>query len=274
MRSSLVSRACAFCAAATFLAAGAVASAQEEGQPERRPEARPAERAPADPAEAERGRASPQASQKNDAALATCLLIDNQVEAALGEFAQKRAESEEVRKFAERMVQEHSQAAETFKRIALAGKADSAAATSPEATRADAPRADAPREEVAPRATREAAARTDRADAYAVNPQAMFFITLKKEMGEQCLQSAQKELGAKKGEDFDRCYMTSQVMAHQHMHDALTVMERHAGQELRQAIAQAKETTEQHLEEAKSIAKKFEGKSEQTTTAKKAASAE
>ena len=86
------------------------------------------------------------------------------------------------------------------------------------------------------------------------------FITLKKEMGEQCLQSAQKELGAKKGWEFDKCYITSQVMAHQHMHDALTVMERHAGQELRQAITQAKETTQQHLEEAKTIAQKFDGK--------------
>jgi predicted outer membrane protein len=247
-----------------MLGAAAVASlgsqlpAQDEGQPAVRPEARKAEREADDEAPAAAGatRRDSKSSGQNDALLATCLLIDNQVEATLAEFAQKRAESDDVRQFAEKMAQEHSQAAESLKRMAMAGNeaAPDKRADSPRADDARADDAATPAKPVEPRT----AAREDGGNA--ANPQATFFVTLKREMGEQCLQSAQKDLGAKKGEDFDKCYIRSQVMAHQHMLDGLTVMERHAGKELKQAIAQAKETTQTHLEEAKAIAMKFEGK--------------
>jgi predicted outer membrane protein len=258
MRIFMGLRAAVMLGAAAVAALGTQLPAQERDEPAARPEASRTEREASDekPA-AERatrrdGSAdSQQAKSQNDALLATCLLIDNQVEAALGEFAQKRAESDEVRQFAEKMAQEHSQAAESLKRLAMAG------VDAKTAKRADTARADNAAAAEAPAESRPGSREEG---ANASNPQAIFFVTLKKEMGEQCLQSAQKELGAKKGEEFDKCYINAQVMAHQHMLDGLTVMERHAGQELKQQIMQAKETTQTHLDEAKEIAKKIEGK--------------
>lgn len=258
---------------AVMLSAGWV-SAQEEGAPERRPEATPAERQAETPED--RAATQGQAGQRQDREaryadywLATCLVIDNQTEAALGQFAQQRAESEEVRQFAEKMAQEHGQMAETLKRFAQPqGGRDEAAPTRDDAaptrddaaaTRDDAAAAARPAQ---PRAGQGAGAQQGRGQRAA-----MFFVSLKKEIADQCLQSAQKELGAKKGEEFDKCYIDSQVMAHQKMVDTLTVFQKHASEEFKATLAQGLETTKGHLEEAKSIAKTLDGKASEQASA-------
>lgn len=290
---------------AVIASAGWVSAQEEEGAPRReegRAEAaqedrpagaqdRPVDAPRRQPGQLQAGQRDYGQSGRTDYFLANCLLIDNQSEAALGQFAQKRAENEEVRQFAEKMAQEHQQAAEMLTRLAQPqGSRDRDASeregAAPAKREGDEP---AKREESAEReeGTRPATPRPEESvtAAQAQIPGqpgqrgaggGQFFLTLKRELAEQCVQSAQKELGAKKGEEFDRCYIGSQIMAHQHMLDALTVFEKHAqGEELKSAIAQAKPNVQAHLDEAKALAKKLEGEAsgEKATGAKTSAKA-
>jgi predicted outer membrane protein len=78
-------------------------------------------------------------------------------------------------------------------------------------------------------------------------------MALKRELGEQCVKSATTELGKKQGTEFDQCYMTHQMMMHQHMLDTLTVFSRHASPELQAVLREGQQTTQQHLTHAKEI---------------------
>jgi hypothetical protein len=167
------------------------------------------------------------------------------------------------------MAQEHGQAAETLQRFAQPqGGREGAAPTRDDAA---APRDDA----AAPRDDAAAARPTQPRPGQGPDAQqgrgqgggGMFFVNLKKEISEQCLQSAQKELGAKKGEEFDKCYIISQVLAHQKMVDTLTVFQKHASEDFKPTLAQGLETAKGHLEHAKEIAKKFEGKASEQASA-------
>jgi predicted outer membrane protein len=265
---------------AVIASAGWVSAQEEEGAPRReaaqedRPadaQDRPADAPRRQPGQLQAGQRDFGQSGRTDYFLANCLLIDNQTEATLGQFAQKRAENDEVRQFAEKMAQEHQQAAEMLTRLAQPqGSRDRDASAREDATREGAE--PAKREEPAERAEGARPATPRPEDSVSASQAQIpgeqgqrggggqFFVSLKKELAEQCLQSAQKELGSKKGEEFDKCYINSQVAAHQHMLDTLTVFEKRAqGEELKSAITQAKPNVQAHLDEAKALAKKLEG---------------
>src|SRR6185312_13484256 len=59
---------------------------------------------------------------------------------------------------------------------------------------------------------------------------------LKREIADQCLASAHRELDSKSGKEFDECYIGMQIGAHMYVVDAMTVFQRHASPELKQAI--------------------------------------
>lgn len=81
-------------------------------------------------------------------------------------------------------------------------------------------------------------------------------IQIKEELTKQCIESAQRELSQKQGREFDKCFMGMQVAAHMEMLDTLTVYKNHASSELQQVIEEGLQTTKQHLEHAKQLAKK------------------
>lgn len=278
MRKTWVSRWAVVLGGLALSASGwAAAAAQEATEPARRAQAPQTDR----PNEATAGQANQrrdaQSSQITDSYLATCLLIDNQVESALGQFAQQRAESDEVRQFAEKMAQEHQQTAERLKRFVTANQdpreggarerqpgAEGAAGREAETERPARTPQDQPGEQPRPGAQPATQAQAGGQGRSEQNfPHQSFFVTLKKDIGEQMLQSAQKELGAKKGDEFDKCYMTSQALAHQHMVDTLKVFQKYAGEELKPMIEQSLQTAQNHLEESKQIVKNLENKSQE-----------
>jgi len=197
-------------------------------------------------------RAAPPAGQqpalqgREDHILASCLIIDNEGEVKLAQFAKERAQSPEVKKFADMMIQDHTQFINKLHPFAAAGEAHPAAggAIQPaNPNRNVSPRTDAP-----PAANSPVAAPANPAHA-----QHFDHLALKRELGDQCYKSITAELEKKQGREFDHCYMAAQVMMHQHMKDTLTVFSRHASPNLQAVLKDGLQTTDRHLTEAKRI---------------------
>jgi predicted outer membrane protein len=179
----------------------------------------------------------PQADQQ----LAACLIVDNQGEVAVAKIAQQRGQDAQVKRFAEKMIEDHGQFLTKLQRFAPAqrDRQEQAAEARP-AERADRP------------AQREGGQR------------GLNFVALKRELGQQCLQSARKELESKEGAEFDKCFMGMQVMKHMQALDTMKVFKNHASPELAKTLDEGIETASTHLEHAKEIAKKLEGQAAST----------
>jgi predicted outer membrane protein len=77
-------------------------------------------------------------------------------------------------------------------------------------------------------------------------------LQLHHEIAEACLDSARRN-AERLGKEFDTQFMGAQIVAHQEMLDKLRVFQQHVSPQTKQLLAQAQKTTQQHLEEAKSI---------------------
>jgi len=166
-------------------------------------------------------------------AIAGCLLLGNQEEVALAEFAQSRAQNPRVKEFAQMMIQDHEQALAKLTRIA------------PELAQQAA-------------ALREAqtGARNAAAEPFGQTAAAGHQVfALQKRVAQECLALTQQELGQKQGPEFDECYMGSQVGAHIGMLAKLRGSQQFASGELKQVIQEAEQTVQKHLDQAKQIAK-------------------
>jgi predicted outer membrane protein len=93
------------------------------------------------------------------------------------------------------------------------------------------------------------------------------FVALKRELGQECLQSAQRELGEKQGAEFDKCYIGMQLAAHKHMLDTLKVFKRHASPDLGKILDDGIATTEDHLMHAKDLMRSLDEKASSTAKA-------
>lgn len=187
-----------------------------------------------------------------DQQIAACMLLGNQEEVALAQFAQQRAQHPEVKKFAQQMIEQHQQAIAKIEQAApqvasmqlqLAGPA---AGAQPGADQASADQA----------AQNRATVGSDQQG-----------IQLLKAVKQQCLELTEKELTARQGAEFDKAYMGQQVSAHIGMLAQLRGSRDFAGSQLQRVIDDGEKMTEQHLAEAKQIMRqiKDQGSSQQTT---------
>jgi len=231
-----------------------------------RPGARPAAPAAA-PAVAANTQGTP------DQQIAACLHGGAHNEVELAKFAQERAKSDEVKDFAARMIKDHTQQADKLARIAgnlvNSGTARGTTETrrevrkvpategKEEERRDDRKEADTPREDR--RVGREEARedrreiREERREERVTARQPFNWVTVHKEVGEQCLESSKKELGRYEGADFDKAYMGHQIVAHMKMVDELKVFKNYATGQLQQDIEEGIDTAEHHLKEARKI---------------------
>ncbi|MEX0712322.1 MAG: DUF4142 domain-containing protein [Pirellulales bacterium] len=203
-----------------------------------------------------------------DPMLIAWLEIGNQGEIALAEFAQQRAQSDEVKQFARQMIEDHQQFLDQLRQgTAAAGgnrqKPGARGAESPQ-ERLNA-QGQANRQEAALQAGRQnpqgqarAAAGQQLVGTGAMDSQ---LIQLKRQIGQQHVASLQRELEEKSEQEFDRCYLGQQVLAHIEMLDTLKVFQQQASPELKQTLAQGQQTTQQHLEHAKELLKQVEEQS-------------
>jgi hypothetical protein len=84
------------------------------------------------------------------------------------------------------------------------------------------------------------------------------FATIMEEVANQTQQSVQRELSQKEGAQFDRCYLSRQVMDHMWLVDALTVFERNASPALQPILQEGLQVAQQHLAHAKALLARIE----------------
>jgi predicted outer membrane protein len=84
------------------------------------------------------------------------------------------------------------------------------------------------------------------------------FATIMEEVANQTQQSLQRELSQKEGAQFDRCYLSRQVMDHMWLVDALTVFERNASPALQPILQEGLQVAQQHLAHAKALLARIE----------------
>lgn len=202
----------------------------------------------------------------NDQLLVNSFLIGaNQEEVALGELAQQRAQNQEVKQFAERMVREHGEflqklqtlSGATSQRVQTGNTAEGAARTTtpgslnqpsgPHAGQAQGSR---------PGTTAMAHAGQDGILASALQ-----------EIHRNCQQLTMEELQKHQGSDFDQAYMGIMVMGHGQMMATLKGIRSQASPELQQLLSQAEDTTHQHHELASQILKNLGKESGATRSA-------
>ena len=195
---------------------------------------------------------------------ADCLKTESENEIALAKIAQQRAQNEEVKKFAQQMIDDHTQCVEKLHAVAAADGTQrpaigAAAATDRAIRRNDGNDAVRAREGI----VADDPARAAHAGQLVAG---INMKQLKKEMSQQCLATLTAELEKKSGPEFDRCFMGQQLFAHLAMWDALKVFEKHASPEFQQTLASAQHKTEQHLQEARRILKDLESNAPRTAS--------
>jgi len=238
-------------------------------------------------------------SNQLDKYFVSCLRSDNKGEVTIATLASQKASNPEVKAFAQEMVKDHTDFLAKLDRFDQANPGSRDATTRTEsrteasrvsnqkdATDRDNPPRDNPRKE---EPNRDARPRTEGAENAATPPNpradaranvnrdtatrttieggsgiADQLMQIKQEISEKCVASAQRELNSKEGAEFDRCFVGMQIGGHMHMVDTLGVLEGHVSPELKQIIDQGLQTSQQHLEHAKQLAKKLEGSHEST----------
>jgi predicted outer membrane protein len=178
------------------------------------------------------------AAQSADHQIAGLLAIGNQEEIALAKLASERVENEEVKQFAKMMIDDHTKVLQQLQKLA------------PDA--AQQARLSQGEDRVA------AQNRNDTATERTASRNAGFDpIEVHKQIAQRCIESARKELADKQGAEADMCYMGQQLVLHQQMIDKQNVFAEYASPELRQAIEEATQGAEKHLEEAKQLVKQI-----------------
>jgi predicted outer membrane protein len=230
-------------------------------------------RPPAAAREARPGAGAAEASQSDQEIAAVKLaMCRNEVE--LAKLASQKAQSDEVREFAAKMVKEHTEGCANLEKWAGAA-GNPAGARDPRAT-------DRPFDSAAPRSATPGA--TDRAAQPAVRPgaaapataagvrpgadlagprgsdQGLNWVSLHQEIAQQCLASAKEELAKKEGAEFDKCYIGMAIASHQHAVDADHVFMNHGSPAFRGEVEECLRTATSHLNEAKDIMKKLADK--------------
>src|SRR5436190_19695563 len=85
------------------------------------------------------------------------------------------------------------------------------------------------------------------------------WVSIHRQIADQCLASTKAEFQKKEGAEFDRCFMGEQIMAHAKTLDELKVLRNYAGPELRKDIDETTQMATRHLAEAKKIDESLQG---------------
>lgn len=190
------------------------------------------------------------------------LVLMNQKEVALSQFAAQRAQSDEVKQFAQMMVDEHTQLLQQM------GASPRRASAAMGDTARDAAEGAAEEGNLAvSRATGEAD--TDMAqqglevregassDVYAMAGGASKgagdeLSRVHQQVAERRMASTREYLSEKEGTEFDKAYMGMQIMEHQEMLDKIEVYQQYMPEQ-REVLQQARKHTQDHLQQARQI---------------------
>ena len=210
-----------------------------------------------------------------------CLVDGNRAEITLARLAEQRATDPEVKQFAQRAMQDHTQFLNKLQQAqgnSAGRQSNDQSATGANPSGESQSQANPSQTGVTP--TSGQADQTNGANTNAAANQvarqhvagqhvagqhmdqrggARQFVQLEKQIRAQCLQSMTQELSQKEGARFDKCYMNGMVAAHMAMADHLAVFSRSADDNLRTLCQEGLQTTQQHLQMARQIANRLDG---------------
>ena len=180
-----------------------------------------------------------------DKHIAVCLTLGNEGEIALAEFAKQRTQNDQVKQFADTMIEQHQQALSKLEQavpqvadinLSLQGGQSGQAAT-----------------------RRDPQAQPGQAG----GPHAM--VALERQAAQNRLQLTASELGQKQGAEFDKAYIGQQCVAHIDMLAKLKASEQFASANLKPVIQEGAQMAQQHLTKCKEIMKTLDGARAQTS---------
>lgn len=210
-----------------------------------------------------------------------CLIGANHAEITLARLAEQRATDPEIKQFAQRMIQDHTQFMQKLQQAQ--GNSQSASGVTPADAAAQSRTAPGQPNGVQQAAGQTPDQSTTNGPGAATNPNqvagqpgdvngnlgpngrmnqrsaARQFVHLEKQVHDLCLQSKMQELSRKQGAQFDKCYISGQVAAHMDMADHLKVFGPASAGNLQAICQEGLQTTHQHLQMAKQIAERLEG---------------
>lgn len=223
-----------------------------------------------------RGQGQPGMTSLTDWQIVEWLDVDNQNEIAMAEIAEQKASSDEVKKFARQMAQEHSDFGQKLDRTIGNARNGRQQRQNGQFSQGRPQQQQGQFAQGRPQQQQGqfAQGRPPQRGQFAqggMQQQGLDLVALKHQLGEQCRQSATRELQQKSGSEFDKCYIGMQIAAHMEMLDTLKVMSRYASPELDQVIEKGEETTQQHLEHAKKLIASLEGRSSDSDSSSRSA---
>jgi len=207
-------------------------------------------------------------ANNNDATLVDILIPGNQAEIALGRLAEQKSQNQQVRQFAQQMVQAHTKFLNELRRFGgvSAGPAEPAeganrnqvqennAATAEQ--NAETTTTNPRREGVDVRAgnveVRTPGLNNARESAGGLN-----LMHVMHQIHQRCLASSERYLQQKQGREFDDAYIGMNIDAHRVMLDKLAVLSEYASPQLQKVIQQGEQTTKQHWQEAEQLMKQL-----------------
>ncbi len=149
-----------------------------------------------------------------------CAINANNAEVTLGNIAIQRAQSPEVKQFAEEAVKDHTAWAKRFEQLKNS-MTQNLHPQNPSNT-----------------------------------PTAATLFELHQQIDQACLADAERDLQQQSGRDFDLCYMGSQIGMHQHAAAAVSVLKNFAtSPDLKKDLDEFAQVVSQHLDHAKKIEK-------------------
>jgi len=198
--------------------------------------------------------------------IASWLVLCNEVEVRLAQFAEKHAHDAGVKQFAQKMIEDHGNLINQLRQFApdapqLAMHGESAV---PAADNRAAGQARENRNATQENAARPAGERP--AGQQFAQGGHLPIAQISYQLAERNLKSAMKELGSKQGSEFDKAYIGCQIHEHGGMLTTVEVLRGYASPQLASILDKAVPTTEQHFTHAKKIGEQLWGGGEQSLT--------
>jgi len=228
-----------------------------------------------------------QQGQLSDQALVRYISAGNEAEIRVNEFAQQQAENEQVKQFAQKMVQEHTQMGDKLRQASQGGQGGQPGATGrpgAEGRNRGALRNESGAGQAGEGAGRRSGAGRNNESGAGDDSSVSLLqeddlqgrragqgqraggamrggnaaIALHEEIKRQCAESTIAALREKQGAEFDHSFMHQQVVAHMAMLDTLKVTQKHASPNLRPVLQEGQQHAQQHLDQARQILEQLE----------------
>jgi predicted outer membrane protein len=191
--------------------------------------------------------------------IATCLLLANQEEVALAEYAKEHLKSDDAKKFADMLIKDHKEAASKLQRLVPQQMTVffRGAGTDEQGQRRAGQQNEASQQGQRGQQNEgqyaQQGARGQQGAQAGLDP----MTALEQKTAEECYELTRKELSEHEGSDFDQCFVGSQIGAHISTLAKLRASEQFASPELQPIIKECQQAVEQHLDKAKDLAKEW-----------------